>query len=536
MKRFIFTIILIFIVTPKLFATTNYVSLTGNHIPPFSTWADAATNIQDAVDAASVGDTVLVTNGTYYPADQIFVTNSKTVKSINGAGKTIVDGGFPSQTNRCFYLEKNTILDGFTVKNGRGDCSCWIIGSTIQAGDGGGIYCGEESIVKNCVVFNNYSAERGGGVLAYSNSIIQDCLIYGNSSGNECGGAFVFLNSKIQNCLIYENTSINYGGGAYLYSGSIIRNSIIYGNSTGGESGGIHSTCGSTIQNCLVYDNVSDRKAGAVTTYISTIINSTICKNTSVKTQVDGIFCTANSFIYNTIIYGHKREGLWFEHGFENYANRVKTLNTNTKNCWFGRPPGFIDIKNNDFRLSRKLPCINRGSTNYSKLNIAFPETDLAGNPRVMNGKIDIGAYEYNRDIFTKYIIKWNKAGKDKIIFKSKFKNFKQLGENLSVKIGNSFIVSNLEPFKVTTKVAKYKSDNPKCLAILKVKPDGILAKIKCLKLNKLDNVLNITNETVTDLWRDLDVEYFLGTNMFADKISTRYRSKKDKFCKGQKP
>jgi hypothetical protein len=66
--------------------------------PPYTNWATAATKIQDAVNAAGDGDTVLVTNGTYMLSSQIAIAGGVVLRSVGGWTNTIVDG---NQATRC---------------------------------------------------------------------------------------------------------------------------------------------------------------------------------------------------------------------------------------------------------------------------------------------------------------------------------------------------------------------------------------------------------------------------------------------------
>jgi len=338
----------------NLFAATNYVSKTGGHISPFVSWANAATNIQDAVDIASSSNIVLVNDGTYYPAEQITVTNNITVKSVNGPEKTFVDG---NNTNRCFYLNNyNTIISGFTITNGNA-CD----------GDGGGIYCsGSTPVITNCNIIGNLAGDDGGGIFR---GTVNNCAISGNSADNNGGGTY---DASINNCIISKNSAKYNGGGTYdstvqnctitknqanigggLYN-STINNCFISENSAESSGGGASS---GTINNSAINENTSDNGGGAAN---ATLNNCTISGNIAANNGGGTYNCTVNNSIvyYNTATSENNKSGGDFLYCCSSEADGV--INGSNGNITT------VPILISSFHIATNSPCIGAGSSAYT--------------------------------------------------------------------------------------------------------------------------------------------------------------------------
>jgi hypothetical protein len=225
-------------------AATHYVDQNStNATPPYTSWSTAATNIQDAVDAAVAGDEIVVTNGTYSPID-----SPLSVRSINGAQFTIIDGG---HSNRCASLSSDASLSGFTLTNGYGFVGGGAYGGTLikciltgnRARFGGGAH---SSTLSNCTLTGNstglFGAGGGGGA---TGSTLNNCILSGNSASGFGGGA---SECTLTNCTLSGNSAA-VGGGA---NGGTLNNCTLTGNTASNFGGGVYS---STLTNCIVYFN-----------------------------------------------------------------------------------------------------------------------------------------------------------------------------------------------------------------------------------------------------------------------------------------
>jgi len=257
-------------------AATHYVSAASlNPQPPYTSWATAADNIQDAVEAAGENDTVEVGRGLYNTGGffdgvrltRVHIPSHITVRSVEGAMFTTIEGAEASSGGNgpdafsCAYVGTNAVLQGFTISRGYSLDS----GDSIKHRSGAGVWCEVSGVVSNCMFMNNSADEYGGG--AYGGSLYV-CTFFRNSATNSGGGAAY---SKLYYCTFNENDAIE-AGGAYE---SILYN-CTFSENTASFAGGAGAFC--TMNNCKLSKNYAMTGIGGGV-YFGTHNNCTFSDN-----------------------------------------------------------------------------------------------------------------------------------------------------------------------------------------------------------------------------------------------------------------
>jgi hypothetical protein len=400
-------------------ATTYYVNI-NNPTPafPYTSWSSASTNIQNAINVTANGDEVLVDDGIYYGG--INTADAITIQSVDGSGATWING---NDSASCVNLADGCALTGFTLTNGyayKGGgiycggsdfiSGCLITSNTAWGNFAGGVFGGT---VSNCTVLNNYCVNNGanGGGAAYSSLI--NCTIVGNVCTFGGGAYFCTLtncvvrnnvalsgggadNCTLYNCAVSNNVAMLtaaassgtqiLGGGLYFCTANnclISFNRVVnqYGDTRVVEGGG---AAYSTLNNCLVFMNTANQYfGGGGGTYQGTLNNCTVVDNSTYATAGG----TYNSTVNNSII---RFNGANYSGGTFSYCTTIP-LPPGTGN--FTNDPVFVNNAGN-FNLQSNSPCINAGNNAYAE-----NATDLNGNPRIVGGTVDIGAYEYQTPV-----------------------------------------------------------------------------------------------------------------------------------------
>ena len=368
----------------NLSAATLYVSTNSpNPQPPYASWSTAATNIQAAVSSAEAGDFIVVTDGVY--SGGVTVSSPVTLLSVNGANSTVINGGAP-----CISLGSGASLIGFTVTGGNvqsqaGGVSCsasnsvlinCVINNNISLRGTAGVIGGT---LNNCAISDNNGANSGiGGV---SGSTLNNCTITGNI-GDFAGGAY---ECTLTYCMLAGNGCNANGGGAM---NSTLDSCIITGNGCG-ELGGGAISC--SLNDCLVYNNSAQVAGGGAIG--CSLTNCTLSGNSAIGTGggISGGGGAFGSTLNNCISYFNTAPAGSANYDTNSTLNYCCTMPLPTSGSGnITNNPLFVDSADGNFQLQGTSPCINAGNNAY-----VTSSTDLAGNPRIVGGTVDMGAYEY---------------------------------------------------------------------------------------------------------------------------------------------
>ena len=282
-------------------------------------------------------------------------------------------------------LNNSAVLDGFVVSGGNAN-------GTFPNYQGGGMYnTGSSPTLTNCLFQSNSFNYQGGAIYNTGSSpVLTNCSFQNNSSGftSSQGGA-IYNNSSnpaLTNCLFQGNSVYVQGGAIFNDSSSPVLTNCSFQNNTAGTvsgqpAGGAIYNSGSSpsLTNCSFQGN----RAGSGWAIYNYFYSSTTLTNCV-------LWDNGGSNTFGNILNSNLTVSYSL---FESGVNPAGSNNLTTSFSPF--------VSTSSTQLIPCAPAINAGDPGsltsaagpYSSTNL--PQTDLGGAPRIVGGRVDMGAYEF---------------------------------------------------------------------------------------------------------------------------------------------
>ncbi|WEK18236.1 MAG: Ig-like domain-containing protein [Candidatus Pedobacter colombiensis] len=401
----------------------NVVAVSGRN--DGSSWEHGFTDLKVAIAKALAGDQIWVAKGSYSPGTlatswftmkegvQVYggfagtetKLSDRTLSLIHTGNQTILDGSEGLASRHVIFnniaLSNTTVLDGFTISGGQG-----LAGTDSDNNRGAGIYNygSVKAIFRNLRVINN-KAERGAGIYNMGAAVYDKILFEGNEANSIGGGFFNLSGTIMMTDVTFRGNSAKVNSGGLSQSGGIVnidRGSFI-ANTAGQQGGGMFNSSGTANLTNVIFSRNAVTTAGgyygggiysAATTNLNnvTFSDNKIAFTNATTIGGAGLYRSAGTVtINNSIFWGNTRGG--------NVPDQLTAaLKVSNSIVQGGYPTGiniligdplFINSALDDLQLKGGSPAIDAGDNSSNTSTI-----DLAGNPRIINDIIDIGAYE----------------------------------------------------------------------------------------------------------------------------------------------
>jgi hypothetical protein len=390
-------------------------------------------NPGDTVDLSGVTGTITLSTGELKIHDAVSIVGP-------GPSALTVDANHAS---RVFYLHTDLsgatlTISGLTITGGSAedgagvyfDCNhgsgSIVVDNSVVTGNtadelGGGLYfdqcdAGGSMTVSNSVVSNNTSTDDGAGGIWFDegqNLTIQNTTISGNQAQNWDGGGVVFddgASFSIVDSTVSGNSSTDQGGGLAIHrptSSALIANSTITGN-TATNGGGVYLEKGalSILQSTISGNTASDTGDGlyigysreAAASHSDRQEQASASAVTNANVQVVGTIIAANADGTDDIASADLPNVLTLRSSVIGAVNGI-TPGDGGGNQMGVTDPGLDPLANNGG--ATETMALHTGSVAIDAGPDPVP--DFVGNefdqrgsgfPRVVNGTVDVGAFE----------------------------------------------------------------------------------------------------------------------------------------------